>query len=76
MTDWEIGNFAASGLDETSTYQMKEHCDHCAPFGMNKKIRPDPWDDSHEHSLHPDSSSVGGYPGLQQKITWQDSLDV
>ena len=41
MTDWEIGNFAASGLDETSTYQMKEHCDHCAPFSMNKKIRPD-----------------------------------
>ena len=25
---------------------MKEHCDHCAPFSMNKKIRPDPWDDS------------------------------
>ena len=43
MTDWEIGNFAASGLDETSTYQMKEHCDHCALlFSMNKKIRPDP----------------------------------
>ena len=27
MTDWEIGNFAASGLDKTSTYQMREHCD-------------------------------------------------
>ena len=41
MTDWGIGNFAASGLDETSTYQMKEHCDHRAPFSVNKKIRPD-----------------------------------
>jgi len=23
------------------SYMMKEHCDHCAPFSMNKKIRPD-----------------------------------
>ncbi|EJK67835.1 hypothetical protein THAOC_11074 [Thalassiosira oceanica] len=64
-----LRELTASGWTKLPTYQIKEHCS-TAPPSMNKKTRPE----ASTHTLNYELWMVT--QDLQQKIMWQNSLDV